>query len=68
MRTRKGFRKESEQPKKYFYKYFAYTDNLCYGRVMIACSTSKVECDILARWENKGAYVIEKHRVYYKKR
>lgn len=48
----------------YHYEYQAYTDNLNYGRMLIARSRNKAYCDYMARSEGKGAYVIEKHRVY----
>lgn len=50
--------------KKYHYEYFAYTDNLCYGRMFLGHDKS---LDV-ARWiainSNKGCYIILKKRVY----
>lgn len=50
--------------KRFHYEYFAYTDNLNYGRMLIAQSTCKSLCYLRARNANKGTFVVEKHRVY----
>ena len=50
--------------KKYHYEYFAYTDNLNYGRMLIAQCVYKSLCYLRARNANKGCFVVEKHRVY----
>lgn len=50
--------------RKYHYEYAAYTDNLCYGRVFIAQARSKTYVVFRAQLADKGAYVIEKVRVY----
>ena len=49
---------------KYHYEYFAYTDNLNYGRQLIAQDRSRTYVATMARWAGKGCYNIEKHRVY----
>ena len=49
---------------KYHYEYFVYTDNLCYGRMLIGHDKSRSMANALGIWANKGCYVIEKHRVY----
>ncbi len=51
--------------KGYHYEYFAYTDNLCYGRIFLGKGSSSREAERIAENANKGCYVIEKHRVYY---
>lgn len=48
----------------YHYEWFAYTDNLCWGRMLLGRSKSRSEAERIARAANKGCYVIEKHRVY----
>lgn len=50
--------------KPYHYEYFAYTDNLNFGRLFLGQSKSLSEAKYIARTANKGCYVIEKHRVY----
>ena len=52
------------ESRKYHYEFVAYTDNLCYGRMEIARGRSKAEVDRLAWKARKGAYVIERQRVY----
>ena len=49
---------------KYHYEYFAYTCNMCYGRMLLAQSRSRSMASVEAQWANKGCYQIEKHRVY----
>jgi len=51
--------------KGYHYEYFAYTDNLCYGRIFLGKGASFREVERIAENANKGCYVIEKHRVYH---
>lgn len=50
--------------KKYHYEWFAYTDNLNYGRVFLGMDRSYRMAKFIARSANKGCFVIEKHRVY----
>lgn len=50
--------------RKYHYEYFAYTDNLCYGHMLIGQFSSMGIAEFYANLANKGCYVIEKHRVY----
>ena len=50
--------------KKYHYEYFAYTDNLNYGRLFLGKDKSYTMAALIARNANKGCCVIEKHRVY----
>ncbi len=49
---------------KYHYEYFAYTDNLCYGRLLIGQGRTRTEAAMKAQWSGKGCYAIEMHRVY----
>ena len=49
---------------KYHYEYFAYTDNMNYGRMLIGRYRSYTDASVHAQWANKGCYRIEKHRVY----
>ena len=49
---------------KYHYEFFAYTDNLNYGRLFLGSSRDYRAAKLIARSANKGCYVIEKHRVY----
>ena len=51
---------------KYHYEYFAYTDNMCYGRMKLAQDRSRTMASVAAQWAGKGCYRIEKHRVYDK--
>ena len=51
------------EKRKYHYEYAAYTDNLCYGRQLIARDRNRSYVAMLA---NKGAFVIERERVYDK--
>lgn len=48
----------------YHYEYFAYTDNLNYGRLYMGQSRQRWYAKMIAQNANKGCYVIEKHRVY----
>lgn len=48
----------------YHYEYFAYTDNLNYGRLYLGQARQKWYAALIAHLANKGCYVIEKHRVY----
>lgn len=50
--------------RKYHYEYFAYSDNLCYGRLLLGQSRVLAEAHWAGILANKGAFVIEKHRVY----
>ena len=52
--------------RKYHYEYAAYTDNLCYGRMLICQDRSLSYVRAQAVWAGKGVYVIEKVRVYDK--
>lgn len=49
--------------RKYHYEYFAYTDNMCYGRILIGRG-SYTEANFEAQMANKGAYTVVKQRVY----
>lgn len=49
--------------KKYRYGWFAYTDNLYYGRQLIAWDWNKELVRNAAHNANKGVWVLEKHRV-----
>lgn len=51
---------------KYHYEWAAYTDNLCWGRQLIAHDKSKSWVRYMAANANKGAYIIIKQRVYEK--
>lgn len=51
---------------RYHYEFFAYTDNLNYGRLLLGHSHSMTGASMIAQWANKGCYRIEKHRVYHK--
>ena len=48
---------------KYHYEFFAYTDNLCYGRMLIGSGRTESEARREARMAGKGVFVIERHRV-----
>ena len=48
----------------YHYEYFAYTDNLCYGRILLGKSYNKGLAYRIGQRAYKGCYVVEKHRVY----
>lgn len=50
--------------KKYYYEWYAYTCNLCYGRMFLAKGESKAIVSYEARMANKGCFVLEKKRVY----
>lgn len=49
----------------YHYEYVAYTDNLCWGRLLIKGSQSRDRktTDRIARTAGRGCYVINKIRV-----
>lgn len=49
--------------RKYRYGWFAYTDNLYYGRQLIGWDWNLEYVKMAAVNAHKGAYVIEKHRV-----
>lgn len=48
---------------KYHFEYFAYTDNLNYGRQLITQGRNKAEVELVAQLSGKGCYRIEKHKV-----
>lgn len=50
--------------RKYHYEWAAYTDNLCWGRVLISRNRSYSLVAWMARNANKGSYRIVKERVY----
>lgn len=50
--------------RKYHYEYAAYTDNLCWGRMMIVQGRSEVEVRMKADLSGKGAYRIERIKVF----
>ena len=54
------------EKRKYHYEYAAYTDNLCWGRQLIAQDRSKSYVEHVAVHARKGVYVIERVRVYDK--
>lgn len=49
--------------KSYHYEYFAYTDNMCYGRMLLGRSTNESIAHAIGQMANKGCYRVEKHRV-----
>lgn len=49
---------------KYHYEWAAYTDNLCWGRMLIARDRSQSWVRYCAVNANKGAFIIVKERVY----
>ena len=49
---------------KYHYEWFAYTDNLNYGRLLLGSSKSSTEAYGIGLHAKKGCFVLEKHRVY----
>ena len=49
---------------KYHYEYAAYTDNLCYGRMLLGKGRTRSETLAIGQWANKGVFTIEKYRVY----
>lgn len=49
---------------KYHYEFFAYTDNLCYGRVLIGHRLTYQAAKYLAETAKMGCYIIERHRIY----
>lgn len=52
--------------RKYHYEWAAYTDNLCWGRQLIARDIDRGYVVWRAAMANKGAYVIVRKRVYDK--
>lgn len=54
----------TEKTMKYHYEWAAYTDNMCWGRQLIAHSKSLKWVRHVAGNSNKGAYIIVKQRVY----
>lgn len=50
--------------RKYHYEYAAYTDNLAYGRVLIAKARNLHWVRLRAHNANMGCYKIERVRVY----
>lgn len=54
------------EKRKYHYEYAAYTDNLCYGRQLIARYRNRSRVAMLAWNADNGAFVIERERVYDK--
>lgn len=52
------------EKRKYHYEYAAYTDNLYYGRMLICQHRDLNHVRTEAIWADKGAYTIEKVRVY----
>ena len=47
----------------YHYEYAAYTDNLCYGRILICRGRDRQHVERTALNSGKGCYVIERVRV-----
>ena len=54
------------EEKNYHYEWFAYTDNLTYGRQLLGHSRSKSEAKRIAFHACKGVWTIKKQRVYDK--
>lgn len=52
------------EKRKYHYEYFAYTNNMNYGRVYLGQSSSLTLAKFYGYNANKGCFDIEKHRVY----
>lgn len=50
--------------RKYHYEWFAYTDNLNYGRLLLGKGKSEREARLIGRCANKGCFIVERHRVY----
>lgn len=50
--------------RKYHYEWAAYTDNLCWGRQLIARGRTRGYVSCMASLANKGAYIVVKERVY----
>ena len=50
--------------KSFHYEWFAYTDNLNYGRLLLGQGKTRREAKIIGRCANKGCFVVERHRVY----
>lgn len=48
----------------YHYEWAAYTDNMCWGRVLIARDRSRWYVEMRATNANKGCYIIKRERVY----
>lgn len=49
---------------KYHYEYFAYTNNLNYGRLLLGSDRTVRGALRIGHEARKGCYCIEKHRVY----
>lgn len=49
---------------KYHYEWFAYTNNLNYGRLFLGRGMTEREARVIGRCANKGCFDVEKHRVY----
>lgn len=52
------------EKRKFHWEWAAYTDNLCYGRQLIVRDRNKAYVERTAWNAHKGAYVIERERVY----
>ena len=50
--------------KSYHYEYFAYTNNMGYGRMYLGQSRSRSIAQYIGQNARKGCFDIEKHRVY----
>ena len=49
---------------KYHYEWVAYTDNLCYGRILINRGRDRDAVYLAACCANKGTFIVVKQRVY----
>lgn len=50
--------------KKYHYEYFAYTDNLFWGRIYLGKSRNQSEAHKIGREAGKGCYMVRRKRVH----
>ena len=51
----------------YHYEYFAYANNLCYGRMLLGHSATAKGARAIGERANRGAFDIERHKVYTRK-
>ena len=52
----------------YHYEYAAFTDNLCYGRMLLGSARTRTAANAIGQWANKGVFIIKKYRVYDKQK
>lgn len=60
------FENQTSKVMKYKYIYSVYTDNMCWGRILLGVADTLAGANSIGRNANKGVFVVEKKRKYIK--